>query len=275
MMTGQPMIGPMPQMGYGTWERREHACHACVSTALEVGYRHIDTAQGYDNEEFVGAAIAESGLNREEVFVTTKVAPVNYGAGRVLPSVRKSLDKLRLDKVDLRLLHWPSPHDEYPVATYVEQLAEALDAGLATHIGVSNFTKRHLDAALTILGDRPILTNQCEIHVYLQNRVIVDYCAQRDIPMTAYCPMARGRIIGDPVLGEIADRHGGTVGQVALAFLMAQGHVVIPSSSSAARIAEKFGALDLSLGFSEITRLRGLERGERLVNGDWVPVWDD
>lgn len=274
-MTTTARIGPMPQLGYGTWQRRDQECLTCVTAALETGYRHIDTAQGYDNEAEVGRAIADSGLSRQDIFITTKVKPENFGAGMMMPSVHESLEKLRVDQVDLLLLHWPSPHDEYPVETYVGQLAEVYDAGLAAHIGVSNFTRRYLDAALDLLGDRPVTTNQCEIHVYLQNRSIVDYSASRGIPMTAYCPMARGRIKGDPVLEEIATAHGASVGQIALAFLLHEGHVAIPSSSSPARIAENFAALDISLTPDEMTRLRGLDRGERLVNGAWVPVWDD
>lgn len=267
-------IGPMPQIGFGTWERRGQACYDTVRAALDTGYRHIDTAEGYDNEEFVGAAIAESGLARDDVWITTKVAPSSYAQGRFLPAVRQSLDKLRVDRVDLLLLHWPSPHDAVPVETYVEKLAEMLDMGLTAHIGVSNFTRRYLDRALELLGDRPVTTNQCEIHVFMQNRPIVDYCAARGVPMTAYCPMARGRVTGDPVIGEIAAAHGATAGQVALAFLMREGHVVIPSSSNPARIAENFAASDIDLTSADMTRLRRLDRGERLVNGDWVPVWD-
>lgn len=267
-------IGPMPQMGYGTWQRREQECYDCVQAALNVGYRHIDTAQGYDNEEYVGHAVEDSGIARGDIWITTKVKPENYGPGMVMPSVRESLDKLRVDKVDLLLLHWPSPHDTFPVETYVTQLAEVFDAGLATHIGVSNFTKRYLDAALDLLGDRPITTNQCEIHVFMQNRPIVEYSASKAIPMTAYCPMARGKIVGDPVLESIADAHGATVGQVALAFLLAEGHIVIPSSTSPQRIAENFAAQNVNLSADEMEKLRALDRGERLVNGDWVPVWD-
>ncbi len=272
-MSTQPMIGPIPQMGYGTFKRQGQECYDCVAAALDLGYRHLDTAQGYGNEAEVGAALEASGL-RSEVFVTTKVPPEKFGPGEILPSVRESLDKLRMDRVDMILLHWPSPQDKYPVEAYASQLAECYDLGLMDYIGVSNFTKRHLDEAIEVFGNRQIMTNQCEIHVYLQNRPIVDYCQSKRVPLTAHTPMSRGLIAGDPVLGEIGTKHDATVGQVALAFLMAEGHIVIPSSTKRDRIAENFAALDVKLDDADMARIRGLDRNERLINGAWVPVWD-
>ena len=267
-------IGPIPQLGYGTWNHMGDAAYNGVRAALEVGYRHIDGAEGYNNEEFVGKAIADSGVPRSEIFITTKVAPENFGPGQVMPHARASLEKLRVDKVDLLLLHWPSIKDQYDVNDYVQQFAEVYDAGFATHIGVSNFTKKYLDAALRILGKRPLITNQIEIHVLMQNRLAVDYTRSHGISTTAYCPLARGALAGNPTLSSIAKRHGATVEQVALAFLMAEGHVVIPSSSNPERIALNFKATDVSLNADEIATIRNLDEGRRLVNGAWCPVWD-
>lgn len=267
-------IGPIPQIGYGTWNRDGDAARQGVLAALELGYRHIDTAEGYRNEEFVGAAIAESGIPRSQIFLTTKVAPESYAPGQIAGHVRASLDKLRVDKVDLLLLHWPSIKDEYDIRDYMAQFAAVFDAGLAAHIGVSNFTIAYIDRALALLGGRPITTNQCEIHPLMQNRPIVDYCRGKGIPMTAYSPLARGKVSEEPELIAIGQAHDASAEQIALAFLMAEGHVVIPSSSTPARIASNFAARDILLTAEEVARIRKLDRGLRVVNGPWCPVWD-
>lgn len=136
------MQSSIPQFGFGTWNRNGEEAYNSVRAALDAGYRHIDTAEGYHNEEFVGKAIAESGIPRKHVFITTKVAPEHYGPGQVLPAVKRSLEKLRVEQVDLLLLHWPSPQDKYDVSDYVAQLGHVHDLGLAAQIGVSNFTKK-------------------------------------------------------------------------------------------------------------------------------------
>ena len=274
-MTTQPIIGPIPQIGYGTWLREGQDCVDCVLAALDAGYRHIDTAQMYDNEEFVGQAIAASALPRADIFVTTKIWPTDFAPGRVRPAVERSLDKLGLDQVDLLLMHWPSIGDEYPITDYAAQFAEAQDAGLARHIGVSNFTRAHLDRAIDALGPGRIATNQCEIHVLFQNRIIADHSRSRGVPMTAYCPMARGRLVDHPVLQDIAAAHGATASQIGLSFLMAEGHVVIPTSSNAKRIAENFAALGVKLSGPEIARIRLADERRRLVDGGIAPVWDE
>ncbi len=268
-------VGPIPQMGFGTWQREGVACFRGVMDALDIGYRHIDTAEGYDNEEFVGTALVESGVPREEIWITTKVAPESFGPGQVRPHVEASLEKLRLERVDLLLLHYPSIGDEYDIADYMAQFAEVCDAGLTRHLGVSNFTLRYIDRALELLGDRPILTNQVELHPFLANRTIVDHCRARGIALTAYSPLARGRVAQDPVLKEIAGDHGATPAQVALAWLMAEGYVVLPSAGSRIRLAENFAAQELALTETELGRVAALDKGMRLVDGPWCPTWDD
>jgi len=267
-------IGPIPQIGYGTWNRPDQECYDGVVTALEIGYRHIDTAEGYNNEEFVGKAISDSGVPRDDIWLTTKVAPESYAPGNILPTVQRSLEKLRTDQVDLLLLHWPSIKDEYDINDYMAQFAEVYDQGLTKHIGVSNFTKHYLDLALNLLGDRKLITNQCEIHVFMQNRPIVEYSASKGIPMTAYSPLARGAVSDSAELAAIAAEKGATVGQIALAFLMHEGHVVIPSSGNPGRNAENFAAKYVVLSDADMTRLRAMDEGRRLVNGDWTPEWD-
>lgn len=274
-MSSVANIGPIPQIGYGTWNHPGQECYDGVRAALDVGYRHIDTAEGYDNEEFVGKAIADSGVARDEIFITTKVAPESFGPGNILPAVQASLGKLRTDQVDLLLLHYPSIQDEYEIEDYMAQFAAVLDVGLTKHIGVSNFTKRYLDLALPLLGDRKLITNQCEIHVFMQNRPIVDYSAGLGIPMTAYSPLARGAVSESVELASIATELNATPGQIALAFLLREGHIVIPSSARPERIAENFAAKDIALSDNQMAVLRGLECGKRLVDGPWCPAWDD
>lgn len=267
-------VGPIPQIGFGTGSHDPHVGYEGVLCALEVGYRHIDTAEGYRNEDLVGRAIAESGVPRSEIFLTTKVAPESFGPGQIMPHVRASLERLQVEQVDLLLLHWPSIKDEYAMEDYMAQFAEVHEAGLTRHIGVSNFTKRHLDRAIELLGDRPIITHQCEIHVFMQNRTIVDCTRSKGIPMTAYCPLAQGQVGKNEVLREIGQAHGATPEQVALAFLMAEDHVVIPSSSRPERIASNFAAKDLVLSSQETDKIRHLDEGRRLMDGPWAPEWD-
>ena len=273
-MTMIKNIGSIPQLGFGTWNHNGDDAYNVTRWALDVGFRHIDTAEGYNNEEYVGRAIAESGVPRNDIFITTKIAPESYAPGKIMGHVKTSLEKLRVDKVDLLLLHWPSIKDQYDVKEYVQQFAEVYDAGLTKHIGVSNFTKKYLNAALRILGSRPISTNQCEIHVLNQNHIIVDYCKSKNIPMTAYSPLARGALTNNSALLAIGQKHNCSANQVALAFLMGEGYVVIPSSSNKARIKENFDAKDVVLSAEDMTAIRKLDEGRRLVNGAWCPVWD-
>ncbi|MDV7145820.1 aldo/keto reductase [Tropicimonas sp. TH_r6] len=273
-MAGIRMINGIPQIGFGTWNRDGQVAYDTVRQALDVGYRHIDTAEGYKNEEFVGAAIADSGIDRADIFLTTKVSPESFGPGQIMSHARTSLDKLRVEHVDLLLLHYPSIGDEYEIEDYMGQFAEVFDAGLTERIGVSNFTKRYIDRALELLGDRPIATNQVEIHPLMQNRPIVEHCRDRGISLTAYSPLGRGCVNDSAGLKEIAAEHGATAAQIALAFLMAEGFIVIPSSGNQARIAENFVAKDFALTEAEIATIRTLDEGRRLVDGPWCPAWD-
>lgn len=153
-------------------------------------------------------------------------------------------------------------------------MAEVFDAGLTKRIGVSNFTKALIDESIRLLGNRTITTNQVECHVYMQNRPIIDHCETLGIAVTAYSPLARGAVVGDPVLAEIGKAHGASGEQIALAFLMAKGHIVIPSSSKKDRIVSNFEARKITLTPADINRIEGLEKGMRLVTGDWCPAWD-
>ncbi len=264
-----------PQFGFGTWNHPEDETYKIVREALDIGYRHIDTAEMYGNERAVGRAIKDSGIKRDELFITTKVAPENFGPGQIIKHAKSSLEKLGVEKVDLYLLHWPSPQDRYDAKDYVTQLGGVQDAGLATQIGVSNFTKKYLDVALRILGASRIATNQVECHVLMQNRPIVDYTNSKGISITAYCPLARGHLGESAGLVAMARKHGATPEQVGLAFLMAEGHIVIPSSSKRERIQSNWDAQKVKLSADDVTAIRKLDEGRRLVNGSWCPVWDN
>jgi len=269
------MTFTMPKIGYGTWNRPDQEAYQGVRAALDAGYRHIDTAEGYNNEEFVGQAIADSPVAREDIFITTKVAPESFAPGQIRGHVETSLKKLQVSEVNLLLLHYPSINDEYDIEDYMAQFAAVYDAGLTRNIGVSNFTIRYIDRALELLGDRPIRTNQVEIHPFMANTPIVAHCAAKGIPMTAYSPLARGQVADDPVLADIGAAHGATPGQIALAYLLAKGHVVIPSSSNPQRIKDNLAAAEIPLSSGDIARIDALDEGRRLINGPWCPAWDE
>ncbi|QQA42508.1 aldo/keto reductase [Pelagovum pacificum] len=269
------MLDAIPKIGYGTWQRRGDEARNGVLAALEAGYRHIDTAEGYENEKDVGQGIAESGVARDDFWITTKVAPENFGPGEVRPHAEASLERLGLDQVDLLLAHWPSIDDKYDIEDYLGQLADVKAAGLARTIGVSNFTIRHIDKAVEILGADAITTNQIELHPFLANRPIVEHCKSLGIPLTAYCPLARRAVPEDVTLQGIADDIGATPSQVALSYLMAQGYIVIPSSSNTDRIAENLAATEVQLTAAQLKTIDGLDRNMRCVNGSWCPAWDE
>ncbi len=264
----------IPRIGFGTYRHLGDVAYRSVTDALAIGYRHIDTAEMYDNEREVGKAIANSKLKRNEIWLTTKVQPAHLGPGQVLPHVKASLERLGVDRVDLLLIHWPSVGDEYEANNYLEQLGEIKSRKLTTNIGVSNFTKKYIDAALRVLGKDIVATNQVECHVLMQNRPIVDYCKTKNIPITAYCPVARGLLSENAELVAIAKKHLATPEQVGLAFLLAEGHIVIPSSTNRTRIQSNWDAQKIKLSAEEISAIRKLDQNRRLVDGAWCPAWD-
>jgi len=268
-------ISPFPQLGLGTYQRTGDAGMAAILLALELGYRHIDTAQSYDTEAQVGEAMRRSGLPRGEVFVTTKVADTNLDRRRFRPSVERSLAAIGVDQVDLLLIHWPSEKDAVPFEDYMLALADAQERGQARLIGVSNFPVAHLERARALLGDAALATNQVEIHPYLQSPKLRDYARSRGLALTAYEPLVRGRVASDPVLREIAEAHGVGATAVALAFLIAEGHAAIPASSNPDHLRANLAAKDVRLTPGEIERIRGLDRGERTINPAKSPRWDD
>lgn len=269
------MLPPIPQLGLGTYGRTGEDGLAALLTAIEIGYRHLDTAQSYGTELTVGQAVAASGLPRHELFVTTKVADTNLDTATFLPSVENSLSVLGLDYVDLLLIHWPSKNDAVPFEDYMLGLAAAREAGYARRIGVSNYPIADLERANTIIGPGELATNQIEIHPYLQAPKMAAYARQTGLQLTAYMPLAKGRVTTDPAIVAIAEKHNVSSSAVVLAFLMGEGHIVIPSSANAVRLRENFAATGLILSPEEVATLRALDCGDRMINPVKSPAWDD
>ncbi|MGY3853459.1 2,5-didehydrogluconate reductase DkgB [Aeromonas aquatilis] len=264
----------MPNLGLGTFRLTGQPLRDSLLQGLELGYRHIDTAQIYANEAEVGQLMSESGVPRQDIYLTTKVWTSEFGPGKVIPSLEVSLEKLGTDYLDLALIHWPSPKDEVPMAVYLEQLAEAKTQGLTREIGVSNFTVAQLKQAIEILGPGAIAHQQIEVHPLLQNRKVVEFCKAQGIAVTAYMPLAYGKVLSEPLLMEIGKRHGVSAAQVSLAWLLAQDMAVIPSSTKRENQAANLAALDITLSSEEMAAIATLDRNERCANPDFAPAWD-
>jgi len=265
----------IPAFGLGTFRLKGQTVVDSVRNALDVGYRAIDTAQIYENEAEVGQAIAESGVARDDLFLTTKVWIANFSHDALLDSLRESLRKLRTDHVELTLIHWPSPKDAVPMAEYLGALAEAKSLGLTRQIGISNFTIAQTRQAIDILGADAIATNQIEVHPYLQNRALIAFLKEQGIQVTAYMSLAYGEVLKDPVIQAIAERHQATPAQVALAWALQQGYAVIPSSTKRHNLAGNLLAAELRLSDEDMAQIATLDRGHRLANPEAIaPAWD-
>ncbi len=262
----------IPLLGLGTWELRGRQCARLVEQALRLGYRHIDTAQIYENERDVGEGIRASGIKRSEVFVTTKVWMAHFAPNDLQRSVKESLVKLRLTDVDLLLLHWPNP--QIPLSETLGALCRVKQEGYTRHIGVSNFTVALIEAAVQF-STEPIVTNQIELHPYLDQSKVIAACKRHGISITAYCPIARGRAGSDEVLARIGRGHGKTASQVSLRYLVQQGFVVIPRTSRVERLSENMAIFDFELTAKEMDEIRGLAHASgRLLDVAWAPRWD-
>jgi len=265
----------IPSFGVGTFRLTGQAVVASVRNALDVGYRAIDTAQIYGNEADVGQAIAEGGVKREELFVTTKIWTANYAADKLVPSLRESLDKLRTDYVDLTLIHWPAPGNGVGLPEYMAALAEAKALGLTRQIGVSNFNIELTKQAIDAVGKGEIATNQIELSPYLQSRRLTAFLKAQGIAVTSYMTLAYGKVLKDPVLAQLAAKHHATVAQVALAWALQLGYAVIPSSTKRENLASNLLARGLKLDADDMAWIATLERNGREVSPDGLaPVWD-
>lgn len=262
----------IPSIGLGTWELRGRTCARIVEQALKLGYRHIDTAQVYENEREVGEGLRASGARREEVFMTTKVWTTHFAPNQLERSTKESLARLRLSEVDLLLLHWPNP--QIPLVETLGALAHARQLGLTRHIGVSNFTVALIEEAVRDCPE-PLLCDQVEYHPYLEQTKVREACIAHDMALVAYSPVAKGKIKNDETLKRIGRVHGKSSGQVCLRWLVQQNVSAIPRTSRIERLSENIDIFDFSLSedeMQEIFRLGGAK--ERLTDFGFAPKWD-
>ena len=265
----------VPAFGLGTFRLKGQTVIDSIRTAIDLGYRAIDTAQIYGNEADVGEAIAGARVKRDELYLTTKIWTENYAADKLIPSLKDSLHKLRTDRVELTLIHWPSPKGQVPVAEFMGALAEAKAQGLTGEIGVSNFTIALMQEAIAAVGAGQIATNQVELHPYLQNRKVAEFARSQGIHLTSYMTLGYGKVLNDPVIGEIAGRHGATPAQVTLAWAMQLGYSVIPSSTRRENLESNLRSVDLRLTDADMAAIAALDRNERITSPESLaPAWD-
>jgi 2,5-diketo-D-gluconate reductase B len=262
----------IPALGFGTWQLSGRGCHEAVRQALELGYRHLDTAQMYGNETEVGRAIRDSGLPRREIFLTTKVAPGNLAAAKVRGSTEESLRRLGLEQVDLLLIHWPS--GEAPLAETLAALAKLREQGKTRFIGVSNFNVALLKQAVETLG-ADLLGNQVEYHPFLSQRAVMGALKRYGMMLTAYSPLGRGQVQRSPVLTAIGRKYDKSAAQVTLRWLIDQDHVAaIPKAASAAHTASNLDIFDFTLSAEDRAAIDALRGNRRVVDPGWGPAWD-
>ncbi len=263
----------VPALGLGTWDLRGAVCTRMVRFALDLGYRHVDTAQMYENEAEVGAGIKRSSVAREDIFLTTKVLPDLLAHDDLKRSTEESLARLATDYVDLLLIHWPN--DAIPMAESFRALAELRSEGKARHIGVSNFTRGHMKQAVEEHG-AAIICNQVEYHPYLSQKTVLGYLREKGLMLTAYTPIAKGDVMRDPVLVDIAAKYGKTPAQVTLHWLVGQeGVSAIPATTKEAHCQANFEIFDFELTAEDDAAIHALARGKRYVDSVEMPVqWD-
>lgn len=261
----------IPKLGFGTWQINADDCVVAVRDALELGYDHIDTARAYGNEAQVGQGLHDSGRNRDEVFLTTKLWYTDLSAVGVHDQLEESLRDLRTEYVDMLLVHWPNRR--VPIAETLGAMLEARDAGRVRHLGVSNFPSALLRKALEYA---PLICNQVEYHPYLGQPRVLALARERDLMVTAFSPLAQGEVLRDPVVREIGAAHGKNPAQVVLRWLLDQPSVAaVPKASSREHRAANLDIFDFELTDEERGRIAGLERGLRTIDPSWAPAWDE
>jgi 2,5-diketo-D-gluconate reductase B len=262
----------IPAIGLGTWELRGRTCARLVEQALRLGYRHIDTAQVYENEREVGEGLRASGIKRDEFFVTTKVWTTHFAPHDLERSTKESLSKLHLSEVDLLLLHWPNPR--VPLRETLGALARVKQIGLTRHIGVSNFTVALIEEAVAACPE-PLVCDQVEFHPYLDQTKVREACTRNGMAVVAYSPVAKGRIKNDATLARIGQAYGKTAAQVCLRWLVQQNVAAIPRTSRIERLSENIDIFDFALSDQEMARLSAMGNAKgRLTNFGFAPKWD-
>ena len=266
---GGPQASGMPMLGLGTWQNEDaEQCAESVRTALEAGYRHIDTAQAYENESAVGDGIAAADVDRDDIFLATKVWISNLSHDDVIETTEKSLNKLGVDSVDLLYVHWAA--GEYEPEATLPAFDELVDRGLVDNVGVSNFEPHHVETAMDVL-DAPVFANQVEVHPFLQQADLREHAAEQDYELVAYSPLARGEVFGHDVIEAIADDHDASEAQVSLAWLREKGVTAIPKATSEAHIRDNWESLGLSLDRADIERIDAIDRRTRTVHPEFAP----
>ncbi len=257
----------LPVLGFGCWQLEPGGeCQQSVEWALETGYRHIDTADGYGNHTDVAAAIKKSGLSRNELFVTTKIRPHSLKKESVIECGKRFLEELEIDYIDLLLIHWPNR--EVPIKETLEAMKQLQDEGLVKAIGVSNFTQHHLEDALKT--GFVISNNQIELHPTFNNRELRDFCQKNGISVTSYSSNGRGQDLELPEIQELAKKYGKTPYQIILAWIRSQDVLAIPRSTKKERIQENFESLDFDLDKEDIALIDAIEQKSRLSSPDWA-----
>lgn len=262
----------MPAMGFGTWRLRDKDAVDCVECALDVGYRHIDTAQFYENENEVGQAIKNSKIDREKIFITTKIWPTHFVESTALDSFDQSLRRLETDYVDLLLIHAPLP--DISIKAMIDQLMQIKNQGKVKDIGVSNFNIAQTAESISQSGGA-ICNNQIEFHPYLNTDKIKQYCESHNVRITAYCPAARGKVLDDKVFLTLAEKYSKNPVQICLRWALQKNVAVIPKSSRRENIAGNFDIFDFSLSDEEVSQIDQLKSlNLRLVAPKWPQEWD-
>ena len=266
-----PSAEGMPMLGLGTWRNTDpEECAHSVATALDVGYRHVDTAQGYDNEAYVGEGIERADVDREELFLATKVHTDNLAHDDVLDSTEESLERLGVDYLDLLYVHWP--RGTYEAPDTLAAFDDLYDEGKIRHVGVSNFEPEHIDVAREVL-DAPIFANQIECHPLLPQRRLREYCEQRGIEVVAYSPLAQGEVFEVDAIREIAEKHDVSAARVTLAWLREKGVTAIPKATGGDHVRDNWASLGLSLDVDDLSLIDDVQRRHRLVDPTPAP-WD-
>jgi len=259
----------MPTLGIGTWQNTDpEECANAVATALEMGYRHVDTAQAYDNEASVGEGLARTDVPREDVFLATKVWIDQLGYDDVVASTEESLEKLGVDYLDLLYIHWPA--GAYDPADTLAAFDDLYDEGLIERIGVSNFEPEGVTEAVET-ADAPIFANQIECHPLLPQDELRTHCADHGVDVVAYSPLARGRVFDVPEISDVADKHGVSEAQVSLAWLREKGVTAIPKATSETHIRDNWASRVLDLDDEDVSKIDGIDRTERQVDPDFAP----
>jgi diketogulonate reductase-like aldo/keto reductase len=272
MPTFQRDGGSMPVIGLGTFQSKGDACRRAVKTAIDVGYRHIDTAHMYDNEDQVGKGVQDAGISRDQLFVTTKLQMGHLDPDGVKASCHNSLQALDMDYVDLLLIHWPE--EGVPLPDTLGAMADLKKEGKIRHIGVSNFTVQWLQDAVQA-SDEKIFCNQIEYHPYILQGLPMKACHDAGIGVVAYSPLARGKVLQDETLVEIGKKYGKSPTQVALRWLVGQTDVIaIPKGTSEDHIRQNIDVFDFTLDEEDMTRIGAFAHDERLIDPKWAPMWD-